>query len=68
METFLDKSTRLSLNDGRILQGILVCVDRQENFVLNGATGFNPKNVHEAPQMLLVPGRFITKIEILENS
>jgi small nuclear ribonucleoprotein (snRNP)-like protein len=68
MEIFLDKSARLSLKDGRTLEGILVCVDRQENFVLNGATGFNPKNISEAPQMLLVPGRFVTKIEILETS
>ena len=68
MEAFLDKSTRLSLNDGRSLQGNLVFFDLQNNFVLNGATGFNPRNFHEAPQMLLVPGRFVSKIEILENS
>lgn len=67
LRTLLDKTTRLTLKDGRILEGTLVCMDRQENFVLSGATGFNPGNFMEIPQMLLVPGKFVLQVQILEE-
>ena len=66
LKTLLEKQTRLSLNDGRILQGSLVCVDRQENFVIDQATGYKSGGL-EIPQMLLVPGKFVHKIEILDD-
>ena len=65
LKTLLNAETRLSLKDGRILEGILVCIDRQENFVLNDATGF--REDLDFPQMLLVPGRFVTRIEVLQK-
>ena len=67
LRTLLDKTTRLTLKDGRILEGTLVCMDRQENFVLSVATGFNPGNFMEIPQMLLVPGKFVLQVQILEE-
>ena len=70
LRTLLDKTTRLKLLDGRVLEGCLVCVDKQENFVLSGATGFNrahPENFLEIPQMLLVPGRLVSQVQVLEE-
>ncbi len=65
LKSLLNAQTRLSLKDGRVLEGTLVCIDRQQNFVLNEATGF--RNDADFPQMLLVPGRFIAKVQVLQN-
>ena len=59
---FLERDFRVSLSDGRVFFGRLVCVDRQGNFVVADTRGLG-----EYPGTVCVNRRWITKLEVEEN-
>ena len=69
-QSLMDKRTRLTLKDGRILDGTLTCIDRQKNFVLYDATGMTrepPAFFVEPYLTYIVAGRLVQTVEILVN-
>jgi small nuclear ribonucleoprotein (snRNP)-like protein len=70
LKSIMGCRTRLTLRDGRILDGTLACVDRQKNFVLFRAIGMvrnPPPFLIESSQTLMVPGNLVQKVEVLTD-
>ncbi|KAJ8977763.1 hypothetical protein NQ317_001673 [Molorchus minor] len=72
LRSWLNKSFRIEMTDGRILIGIFVCTDRDANVILASCSEYLPsdgkvKSVNEEPRMLglvMIPGKHIVSVHI----
>ncbi|KAF9972110.1 hypothetical protein BGZ73_004806 [Actinomortierella ambigua] len=46
LRSFLNRPTRITITDGRIFQGQLMCIDNSKNIVLSSAYEISPVNRH----------------------
>ncbi|BES93794.1 Hypothetical protein NTJ_06603 [Nesidiocoris tenuis] len=73
LQSWLNKSLKVDMSDGRVLIGSFLCTDRDANLILGSCTEYiNPKvcGFNEEPRILglvMVPGRHIVSIH-LDNS
>lgn len=69
---WLNKPMRVSIVDGRVLVGILLCTDRDQNLILGNCNEYigSPSEQEEfrVLGLALVPGQHIKSIYIDENS
>lgn len=70
LESWLNKSMRIEMTDGRVLIGIFLCTDRDRNVILGSCAEYlqieNEETVEE-PRVLglaMVPGHHIVSIAI----
>ncbi|XP_078615726.1 N-alpha-acetyltransferase 38, NatC auxiliary subunit-like [Branchiostoma floridae x Branchiostoma japonicum] len=69
LRSWLNKSLRVSMTDGRTLIGVFLCTDRDKNVILGSCQEYiqDPDNTSgEDPRVLglaMVPGHHILKIE-----
>ena len=55
-DMFLGKTVRVVVSDGRLIEGELVCMDKDLNFILNTATEYH--GVKEGERHYLTPCEF----------
>jgi N-alpha-acetyltransferase 38, NatC auxiliary subunit len=72
IKTWLNKSMRVSITDGRVLVGVLLCTDRDQNLILGSCNEYigspSDKEEFRVLGLALVPGQHIQSIHIDENS
>lgn len=72
LRSWLNKTFRVEMTDGRVLTGIFLCTDRDANIILGSCSEYLPmdeknKIVNEEPRMLglvMIPGKHIVTIHI----
>nr|XP_023012250.1 uncharacterized protein LOC111502406 [Leptinotarsa decemlineata] len=71
LRSWLNKSFRVEMTDGRILIGIFLCTDRDGNIILGSCSEYLPiekgKVLNEEPRMLglvMIPGKHVVSIKI----
>ncbi|XP_055617950.1 N-alpha-acetyltransferase 38, NatC auxiliary subunit-like [Toxorhynchites rutilus septentrionalis] len=65
LKSWLNKSFRIKITDGRILIGKFVCTDADANVILDMTSEFTPNGGDERGLgPVLIPGRYIVSIEI----
>ncbi|KAI1296720.1 Protein SEC13 -like protein [Halotydeus destructor] len=67
LESWLNKSMKIEMTDGRTLVGIFLCTDRDKNVILGNCLEYLgcPDDTDEDPRALglaMVPGRFIKRV------
>lgn len=75
LRSWLNKTFRVEMTDGRVLMGIFLCTDRDANIILGSCSEYLPideksKMVNEEPRMLglvMIPGKHIVTIHIDSN-
>ncbi|KAJ8930335.1 hypothetical protein NQ314_016885 [Rhamnusium bicolor] len=75
LRSWLNKSFRIEMTDGRVLIGIFLCTDRDANVILGSCSEYLPadsknKSVNEEPRMLglvMIPGKHIVSVHIDVN-
>lgn len=75
LRSWLNKSFRVEMTDGRILAGVFLCTDRDANLILGSCSEYLPtdgktKSVNEEPRMLglvMIPGKHIVSIHMDAN-
>ncbi len=69
---WLNKPMRVSIVDGRVLVGVLLCTDRDQNLILGNCNEYigSPSEQEEfrVLGLALIPGQHIKSIYIDENS
>jgi len=72
LKTWLNKPMRVSIIDGRVLVGVLLCTDRDQNLILGSCNEYigSPSEQEEfrVLGLALVPGQHIQSIYIDESS
>ncbi len=67
LRTLLNKTLRIKLTDGRTLIGTFLCVDRDANIIIGGATEYSNDQLQGEPRVLglaMVPGRHAKSIQV----
>ncbi|CAH1160072.1 unnamed protein product [Phaedon cochleariae] len=72
LRSWLNKSFRVEMTDGRVLIGIFLCTDRDANIILGSCSEYLPSDgkggsSNEEPRMLglvMIPGKHIVTIHI----
>ncbi|CAH2012839.1 unnamed protein product [Acanthoscelides obtectus] len=67
LRTWLNKSFRIEMTDGRVLIGVFLCTDRDANIILGSCSEYLPHSINgkpanEEPRMLglvMIPGKHI---------
>lgn len=79
LRSWLNKSLRIDMSDGRVLVGIFLCTDRDANVILGSCTEYLPEDVNEEPNasapieeprmlgLVMVPGKHIVTVSVDEN-
>ncbi|XP_044255804.1 N-alpha-acetyltransferase 38, NatC auxiliary subunit [Tribolium madens] len=75
LRSWLNKSLRIQMFDGRVLVGVFLCTDRDANVILGSCTEYlpaenNSDSTIEEPRMLglvMVPGKHIQTVSINQN-
>lgn len=75
LRSWLNKSLRIQMFDGRVLVGVFLCTDRDANVILGSCTEYLPAENNgdgtiEEPRMLglvMVPGKHIQTVSIDQN-
>lgn len=75
LRSWLNKTFRVEMTDGRILTGVFLCTDRDANIILGSCSEYLPadgkiKSPNEEPRMLglvMIPGKHIVNIHIDAN-
>mmetsp|Transcript_2929 Transcript_2929/g.3091 ORF Transcript_2929/g.3091 Transcript_2929/m.3091 type:complete len:105 (-) Transcript_2929:186-500(-) len=76
VKDLLGCTMRIRVQDGRLIEGIFQCMDREMNFVLNGATEYHnmtEDNFTDMPSeyrklgMAMIPGKFILRCSVLKQ-
>lgn len=75
LRSWLNKTFRVEMTDGRVLTGIFLCTDRDANIILGSCSEYLPvddktKVANEEPRMLglvMIPGKHIVTIHIDSN-
>jgi small nuclear ribonucleoprotein (snRNP)-like protein len=71
IKDWLNKPMRVSIIDGRVLVGVLLCTDREQNLILGNCNEYigSPSEQEEfrVLGLALVPGQHIQSIYIDEN-
>lgn len=75
LRSWLNKTFRVEMTDGRVLTGVFLCTDRDANIILGSCSEYLPvdektKMVNEEPRMLglvMIPGKHIVTIHIDSN-
>jgi len=73
LESWLNKSMKIKMTDGRILIGVFVCTDKDRNVILGSCQEYLHQpgsGQKEEPRVLglaMVPGHHILTIEIDED-
>jgi small nuclear ribonucleoprotein (snRNP)-like protein len=72
IKDWLNKSMRVSIIDGRVLVGVLLCTDREQNLILGNCNEYigSPSEQEEfrVLGLALIPGQHIQSIYIDEDS
>jgi small nuclear ribonucleoprotein (snRNP)-like protein len=72
IKDWLNKSMRVSIIDGRVLVGVLLCTDRDQNLILGNCNEYigSPSEQEEfrVLGLALIPGQHIQSIYIDETS
>ena len=72
LKDWLNKPMRVSIIDGRVLVGVLLCTDREQNLILGNCNEYigSPSEQEEfrVLGLALIPGQHIQSIYIDENS
>lgn len=72
LEDWLNKPMRVSIVDGRVLVGVLLCTDRDQNLILGNCNEYigspNEQEEFRVLGLALIPGQHIQSIYIDENS
>ncbi|KAL8557946.1 N(alpha)-acetyltransferase 38, NatC auxiliary [Nucella lapillus] len=69
LETWLNKSMKIKMSDGRTLIGVFLCTDRDGNIILGTCEEYihAPENEKEDPRVLglaMVPGHHVDSIQV----
>ncbi|XP_056637863.1 N-alpha-acetyltransferase 38-B, NatC auxiliary subunit [Diorhabda sublineata] len=72
LRSWLNKSFKVEMTDGRVLVGIFLCTDRDANIILGSCSEYLPsehksKTINEEPRMLglvMIPGKHIVSLHI----
>jgi small nuclear ribonucleoprotein (snRNP)-like protein len=67
LKTLLNKVLTIQLTDGRTLQGLFVCVDRDANIIIGSAAEYSNPELLGEPRILglaMVPGRHVVSIHV----
>lgn len=79
LRSWLNKSLRIDMSDGRVLVGIFLCTDRDANVILGSCTEYLPEDANEEPNasatneeprmlgLVMVPGKHIVTVSVDEN-
>lgn len=76
LRSWLNKSLRIEMSDGRILIGVFLCTDRDANVILGSCSEYLPEETDaassskEEPRMLglvMVPGKHIVSVSVDKN-
>jgi len=72
LQKWLNKTLRISIVDGRVLVGMFLCTDRDQNIILGNCNEYigSPSEQEEfrVLGLALIPGQHIQSIYIDENS
>ena len=72
LRDWLNKPMRVSIVDGRVLVGVLLCTDRDQNLILGNCNEYigspNEQEEFRALGLALIPGQHIQSIHIDETS
>ncbi|XP_058818780.1 N-alpha-acetyltransferase 38, NatC auxiliary subunit [Topomyia yanbarensis] len=67
LKSWLNKTFRVKMTDGRILIGMFVCTDADANVILGLTSEFTENEGEERVLgLVMIPGRYIVSIEIDE--
>lgn len=72
LRSWLNKTFRVEMSDGRVLTGVFLCTDRDANIILGSCSEYLPtddttKALNEEPRMLglvMIPGKHIVTVHI----
>lgn len=76
LRSWLNKSLRIQMSDGRVLIGVFLCTDRDANVILGSCSEYLPEETNvadaasspkEEPRMLglvMVPGKHIVSVSV----
>lgn len=72
LRSWLNKTFRVEMTDGRVLTGVFLCTDRDANIILGSCSEYLPIDekttmLNEEPRMLglvMIPGKHIVSIHI----
>lgn len=72
LRSWLNKSFRVEMTDGRVLIGVFLCTDRDANVILGSCSEYLPsdlksKSINEEPRMLglvMIPGKHIVSVSV----
>ncbi|XP_025080593.1 N-alpha-acetyltransferase 38, NatC auxiliary subunit-like [Pomacea canaliculata] len=69
LETWLNRSMKIKMSDGRTLIGVFLCTDRDGNVILGNCEEYirGPESEDEEPRVLglaMVPGHHILSIHV----
>lgn len=79
LRSWLNKTFRVEMSDGRVLVGVFLCTDRDANIILGSCSEYLPEEAsacnststaNEEPRMLglvMVPGKHIVSLCIDQN-
>ncbi|CAH1112859.1 unnamed protein product [Psylliodes chrysocephalus] len=75
LRSWLNKSFRVQMTDGRILIGIFLCTDKEANIILGSCSEYLPvdskgKTTNEEPRMLglvMIPGKHIVSLQLVSE-
>lgn len=76
LRSWLNKSLRIKMSDGRILIGVFLCTDRDANVIMGSCSEYLPEGeegaekANEEPRMLglvMVPGKHIVSVAVDKN-
>lgn len=70
LRTLLNKILTIQLTDGRTLQGLFLCVDRDANIIIGSAAEYPSPELVGEPRILglaMVPGRHVVSITVSKD-
>ncbi|KXS18874.1 hypothetical protein M427DRAFT_53356 [Gonapodya prolifera JEL478] len=63
LRSFLGLKTRATVTDGRVMEGVFACTDRDCNIILAGTKEFTGSD-ERFVGMVMVPGKHLVKFEV----
>ncbi|ENN72979.1 hypothetical protein HUJ04_005417 [Dendroctonus ponderosae] len=73
LRSWLNKTLKIRMTDGRTLLGVFLCTDRDANIILGSCSEYlptDPSESNEDPRMLglvMIPGKHIVSVQIDMN-
>ncbi|XP_074652527.1 N-alpha-acetyltransferase 38, NatC auxiliary subunit-like [Tubulanus polymorphus] len=67
LRSWLNKTMRIKMTDGRVLIGAFMCTDRDRNVILGSCQEYLKEDSQEEPRVLglaMVPGHHIVSIDV----